>query len=311
MPTEPHTLQCSEVWGGNDVVNRGVVMPGLDAWIFSKPVGDDPSGGDIHYLSSCATGRITRMLIADVSGHGTAVADLAVRLRNVMRRFVNYVDQARLMEMVNREFATQTDAGRFATALAATFWAPTREVEISNAGHPPPALYRAKTRAWTTLGGEPTPAGHRPADDLPLGIVDASTYSRFKVTLCPGDVLVIYTDGFIEARNIRGEFLGEQGLLDALDNLDMNEPESLAPRAYERVSAFAGGTLEDDATILVLRLNELAIPRGSILLGMRVAAESTLDLIRSFLPGGKKFPFPEFRRDNILGAFFNRFNTQR
>lgn len=310
LDAEPHVLQCSEVWGGNDEVNRGVVMPGLDAWIFSKPVGDDPSGGDIHYLSSCATGRITRMLVADVSGHGTAVAALAVRLRDLMRRFMNYVDQSRLMEGINREFAGLTDSGRFATAMAATFWAPTREFEMSNAGHPPPLLYRAKTRAWTTL--QPAGAAHpSKADDLPLGILDASTYGRFKAVLAPGDTLVVYTDGFIEARNTAGDFLGEQGLIGVLASQDMNDPSTLASRVYEQVRAFAGAPLDDDATILVLRLNELAVPKGSMLLGLKVSGEIAADYVRSFLPGGRRFLLPEFRKDNILGAVFDRFNTQR
>ena len=84
---EPHTLQCMEVWGGNDAVQSAVTMPGLDAWVYSRPHQGDAAGGDVHYLSSCATGRITRLLIADVSGHRQRVADIAVRLRNLMRQF--------------------------------------------------------------------------------------------------------------------------------------------------------------------------------------------------------------------------------
>jgi serine phosphatase RsbU (regulator of sigma subunit) len=248
------------------------------------------------------------MLVADVSGHGSAVADLAVRLRDLMRRFMNYVDQSRLMEGINREFAGLTDSGRFATAMAATFWAPTREIEVSNAGHPPPILYAAKTGKWSPLHAAKSPAAT--GDDLPLGILDASTYGRFKTTLGPGDTLVMYTDGFIEARSAAGEFLGEGGLVEALASLDMSDPSSLAPRAYERARAFAGGALDDDATILVLRLNDLAVPRGSLRLGARVSAEIAVDYVRQFLPGGKRFLLPEFRKDNILGAVFDRFNKR-
>src|SRR5215813_2715754 len=96
--TAPHTMKCLEVWGGNQAVDNGVVMAGLDAWLFSKPFGDQSAGGDIHYVSSCAAGQITRMLVADVSGHGEAVADAAGRLRGMMRRYVNYVDQSRFVE---------------------------------------------------------------------------------------------------------------------------------------------------------------------------------------------------------------------
>src|SRR4051812_47425104 len=90
----PDTMQWTEVWGGNELVERGVIMTGLDAWVYSRPYEGVEEGGDIHYLSSCSTGRITRALIADVSGHGAVVAGTAKRLRSLMRRYINYVNQS-------------------------------------------------------------------------------------------------------------------------------------------------------------------------------------------------------------------------
>ena len=83
---QPVVMQCLEVWGGNQAVDNGVVMPGLDAWVFSRPYGGDSSGGDIHYVSSCSTGRIARLLVADVSGHGEAAAGTARELRAAPRK---------------------------------------------------------------------------------------------------------------------------------------------------------------------------------------------------------------------------------
>src|SRR5687768_16715973 len=148
-PGEPQpTMQCMEVWGGNQAVDNGVIMPGLDAWVYSRPYRDESAGGDIHYVSSCATGRITRILVADVSGHGQAVAQVAASLRTLMRRFVNFVDQGRLVRGLNTEFASLAEMGSFATAVVATYWAPTDDLVISNAGHPRPLWYRARARAW-------------------------------------------------------------------------------------------------------------------------------------------------------------------
>jgi len=96
-------IQCMEVWGGNRAVDNGVVMPGLDAWIYSRPYEGDSEGGDVHYLSNCASGRITRMLVADVSGHGAGVASIAANLRGLMRRYINYLDQTRFIEALHRE----------------------------------------------------------------------------------------------------------------------------------------------------------------------------------------------------------------
>jgi hypothetical protein len=121
--TAARHMQCMEVWGGNRVVDTAVSLPGLDAWIYSRPFKSD-AGGDVHYVSSCATGRITRLLVADVCGHGQAVASIAIQLRTLMRRFVNHIDQTRFVESMNRHFAEMAEAGSFATAVVNTYFAP-------------------------------------------------------------------------------------------------------------------------------------------------------------------------------------------
>src|SRR5262245_35969461 len=105
-PADPHTMKCMEVWGGNQAVDNGVVMAGLDAWLYSRPFGDQSAGGDIHYVSSCAMGMISRALVADVSGHGEAVAESARKLRSLMRRYANLVDQTRFVHGLPRDVST-------------------------------------------------------------------------------------------------------------------------------------------------------------------------------------------------------------
>ena len=131
-------MQCMEVWGGTQPTTRVVRLAGLDAWVYSKPYGNAGFGGDVYYASSCATGRINRLLLADVSGHGDAVAKSAAGLRSLMRRYVNFLDQAKFVRALNRQFAAMSRQGRFATALATTFFAPSRVLTVCNAGHPPP-----------------------------------------------------------------------------------------------------------------------------------------------------------------------------
>src|ERR1700709_605537 len=121
MPTDSQYMQCMEVWGGNQLVDSGVVMAGLDAWVFSRPHGHSANGGDVYYVSSCATGRITRLLVADVSGHGSAVGGIAGSLRGLMRKYVNYIDQTRFVREMNTQFSAMADFGGFATALVTTF----------------------------------------------------------------------------------------------------------------------------------------------------------------------------------------------
>src|SRR5438034_8133429 len=125
--TEQH-MTCMEVWGGNTPTNNGVSMLGLDAWVYSKPYQSADAGGDVYYVSSCATGRITRLLVADVSGHGSSVAQIAGTLRSLMRKHVNQIDQSRFVKSMNEQFTSLSSAGVFATALVTTFFSPTNQL---------------------------------------------------------------------------------------------------------------------------------------------------------------------------------------
>ncbi len=308
---DAHVLQCSEVWGGNDNVDRAVTMMGLDAWVLSRPHAGDDQGGDIHYLSSCATGRIARLLLADVSGHGQVVADLARRLRDLMRRYMNYVDQGKLVTGLNSEFAQQASAGRFATALIATFWSPTDELDITNAGHPSPLIFRAESHTWQfleqTISHETDPA---PADNIPLGIIDQSTYSHQRIRLHAGDLVLFYTDALLEARAEGKPLLSAQGLLRLLNQLDPSSPEHLLPALLNAIRDYAQGHLDDDATLLLLRTNPMK-PRPSLLAGTITSIRLGKQLLRSALPGGERFSRPELSFTNLFGAFFNFVNKSR
>src|SRR4051795_7166326 len=74
-------MQCMEVWGGNRLVDSGVIMPGVDAWVYSQPCENQPAGGDVHFVSTCCGGKVVRMAVADISGHGERVAETGANLR--------------------------------------------------------------------------------------------------------------------------------------------------------------------------------------------------------------------------------------
>lgn len=303
-------MQCMEVWGGNEHADRGVAMAGLDASVLSAPVGQSGSGGDIHYLSSCATGRITRILIADVSGHGESVADIARDLRDLMRRFINFVDPTRMILGLNRAFSALDSRGSFATAIVATYWAPTRSLVISNAGHPRPLWYRAKRSEWVVLSADGTTKG--PDDsgvyDIPLGIDADGQYSSFGVRLSQGDIVLLYTDALIEASTPDGRMLGEAGLLELVRGLPTSEPPELVRRLLAAVDAHRGGAPAiDDTTVLALTPNSAA-PRASVWLGLVAAARIVRSSIRTVLAGSLALPLPQPSADVIGGAMMKRLN---
>jgi serine phosphatase RsbU (regulator of sigma subunit) len=251
-PAQQH-MSCMEVWGGSQLTARGVAFGGLDTWVYSKPFGEAHAGGDIYYASSCATGRISRLLLADVAGHGTSVAATAADLRTLMRRFVNRLDQADFVRLLNRQFAALSRDAVFATAIVTTFFEPSRRLTICNAGHPRPFLYRAAQQRWELLA-HPKAASPAPSN-LPLGLLDITEYEQFDVELEPGDCLLSYTDSLIESRDADGEMLGEDGLLRIVSLLagDVEPQKLIETLVAEIAQRYPENLSEDDTTVMVIR----------------------------------------------------------
>jgi serine phosphatase RsbU (regulator of sigma subunit) len=298
---EAQHMQCMEVWGGSQLTNRGVEFSGLDAWVYSRPYQESGSGGDIYYASSCATGRITRLLLADVSGHGDSVADMAADLKTLMRRFVNRLDQTEFVSLLNKQFSEQSRAGIFATAIATTFFAPSRRLMICNAGHPRPLLYRAATRKWDLLGDHGEAGDFKPRN-LPLGIIPMTEYEQFDVELEPGDCVISYTDALIESLDAGGEELGEAGLLKVVHSLSDVEPHRLIEAVLKEIAErYPTNLSEDDVTMLVVQANgrELQVPFQDKL---RAAGRFAGSLVHAMSPGAERPPFPDLNLANLGGA---------
>jgi sigma-B regulation protein RsbU (phosphoserine phosphatase) len=294
-------MQCMEVWGGSQLTSRCVEFGGLDTWVYSKPYGKAHAGGDVYYASSCATGRISRLLLADVAGHGQTVAATAADLRTLMRRFVNRLDQTEFVRLLNQQFAALPRTGAFATAIVTTFFEPSRRLTVCNAGHPRPMIYRSAQRQWDFLGALGT--GQRSApSNIPLGLFDAAEYEQFDVELEPGDCLISYTDALIESRDADGEMLGEDGLLRITRVLGEVAPEKLIETLLGEIEArYPENLSEDDVTVLVVRANgrELRFSWREKLWAFGRFARS---LIRSVNPRAERAPFPDFNLANIGGA---------
>jgi len=291
-------MQCMEVWGGSQLTSRGVEFGGLDAWVYSKPYGEAQSGGDVYYASSCATGRISRLLLADVAGHGNSVAATAADLRTLMRRFVNRLDQTEFVRLLNRQFVALSREGAFATAIVTTFFAPSRRLIICNAGHPRPLLYRSAQKKWDLLGNEGL-SSHTGPSNIPLGLLEISEYGQFDVELNPGDLLLSYTDALVESNDADGEPLGEVGLLRIVRLLGDVEPQKLIETLVgELTGRYPGNLSDDDATVLLVRATGR---EPSYTFGEKLEAAGRF--FRALLtPGAERAPFPDFRLANIGGA---------
>ena len=269
---DPERLRCTEIRGGNEHADFEVTAPGLDVFVYARPFEDETDGGDLHFLSSCASGRITRLFLTDVSGHGNAVADLARDLRTLLRRNMNFIDQSRFVEQVSDRFGEVSASGQFATGIFATFFEPKNEMTLCNAGHPPPLVYRAKRKAWSFLLPE-VDDGTTPSN-VPLGILHASSYVTSTVPLDADDLVVCYSDAVNESQDTNGKMLGMEGLLAMAGDFPAEQPDRVIPHLIARLVERSGGQLPaDDLTVLLVRGTERAArTRDTLLAPFRVAA---------------------------------------
>jgi len=244
-----------EIWGGSSAAERSVSTPGLDLWVWSRPYQQAAGGGDVHYVSLCGGGLITRLILADISGHGASVAELASSLRDLMRRNINRKNQSRLVRDLNRQFTELAKTSCFATSVLATYLANRDQLTICNAGHPRPLWFRANTRRWSFVDADQTEE-QGGLTNLPLGVEDSTYYPQVTLNLNVGDIVLIYTDALTEAAGVGGEMLGEQGLLELLRTIDAANPKAISDALVHRLDHYRGGRpAEDDSTFLVLHHN--------------------------------------------------------
>jgi len=183
-------------------------------------------------------------VLADISGKGIAGALLMANLQaNLRSRYALALDDLpRLLASVNQLFFENTPDDRYATLFFAVYDDHTRELEYSNCGHNAPLLFRANgelerlTSTATVIGLFP----------------DWKCETRF-VSLQPGDLLVIFTDGVTEANDEGGNEFGEARLIETVRAHRPCAPEQLVQVIQEEVKKFSAGEQFDDLTLVIAR----------------------------------------------------------
>jgi phosphoserine phosphatase RsbU/P len=248
----PAVLQCLEITGGNQRVSYPIELPGLTGWLHSEPTEQSLKGGDVHYVSLCSKGLLTRLALADVSGHGPSASDTAILLRNLIHKHIDTWDQSELMRELNNSLTGRTTNSQYASALLFAYYRPTAELVFTNAGHPPALWYHAATKSWDWL--EAGTAMTHQIEGLPLGLIEGTAYIQVAVQIEPNDLLLLYTDGITEARNAEGEMLEREGLLAMVQSFEAKNPAQMANGLIARLNEFRNGAEpDDDHTFCVLQ----------------------------------------------------------
>jgi serine phosphatase RsbU (regulator of sigma subunit) len=207
-------LSCTQVLGGHDRVHERVALPGLQGILFSQPC-DGTLGGDLHFLSLCGSGILSRLCVADVAGHGSAVAKAGAALEKLLRRHVNWPDQRRMLRTLNRELIAGADSQAFVTAVVLTYLSSHHRLSYSIAGHPPPWFFRRRTGEWARLA-LPSRQEQRGLRNGLLGVDPDAVFDRDRLVVEEGDRLLLVTDGLTDARP-GGRMLGVGGVQEVLE----------------------------------------------------------------------------------------------
>ena len=196
-------------------------------------------GGDVYDFLELADGRLA-VVLGDVTGHGIdAAADMAMAkfvFRSLARE---HPEPSEFLAAANEIVLEEIGDGKFITMLYVTADGRAGELACASAGHPSPRIVRAGAVEPLSLHG------------LALGIEGGQAYEAERVTLAPGDVAVLFTDGLLEARR-EGELYGEERLDASLAKHASLPAEELAVALVEDCRAF-GGELADDCAVVVLK----------------------------------------------------------
>jgi|ERR1700728_331740 len=185
-----------------------------------------------------ADDRQAGLLIADVSGHGVPAALIAsmVKVAATAQR-ANAADPSRLLAGMNTVLCGNTQ-NQFVTAAYVHLDSQAREIRYSAAGHPPMLLLREGKVCEVLENG------------LMLAAFDFAAYTTAAQRLQPGDRLLLYTDGILEAASAGGEFFGQESLSALLRQTSGVAPAAAADRIISAVQQWAVSQ-DDDLTVLV------------------------------------------------------------
>ena len=215
-------------------------IPGFCVTGLSLPAG--AVGGDWYDFIPLNDGR-WGLVLADVSGKGTAAALLMSATRGMLRSLARSGSgPGEVLTRLNNMLVDDFPCGRFVTMVYAELDPASRTLRLANAGHLPPLLVE--------------PSGHRwiqTEQGLPLGLA-TSKFSETEVKLGEGSRIAFYSDGITEAALDSGEEYGPERLLAQLQSPDASLETLLAD-----VRKFVNGTgLRDDATVIMVGARPMA-----------------------------------------------------
>jgi serine phosphatase RsbU (regulator of sigma subunit) len=216
-------------------------LPGIDVSAVLRPARS--VGGDLYDV--LADGERVWLLTGDVSGKGVGAALFMAVTKTLFRAIApGSASVAEATARINRELARDNERAMFVTVFVGRLDVATGELEYVNAGHNP--TYRlAAGGGIAALAGPVDPA---------LGAVEGHEYRSTRLRLTPGDAVLLYTDGVVEARSAGDEEFHTLRLESYLSGCGEASAERIVQGLVEKLDEFVGDAPQyDDVTVLALR----------------------------------------------------------
>lgn len=201
-------------------------------------------GGDFYTFLPLADGRLA-FAIGDASGKGLPAALMISSVHSSLRTAAAFTDYAvaPTIRAVNRQVYESSLAHSYATLFYGVFDQTANTLHYVNAGHHAPLVrHRNRSITWLEAGG------------APVGLFPRSGYQQDTTHLQPGDTLLAFTDGIVEALNLNQEEWGTPNLVELFLTHDSDSAQDLVTATLTAMDRHTAHCQTDDATVLAIRV---------------------------------------------------------
>lgn len=228
--------------------------PNFDIWCHSTPA--EECGGDAYDAFPMAGDVFARpdevadkafFLLADATGHGVGPALSSMQTRGMLRVAARLGQRiGPIAREINAQLTDDLPPGRFVTAWFGILDFTTGSIECFSAGQGPVCVYRCVDDSFEVIDSDAAPLG------IPIPGVDYEATRT--LNLNPGDILVLVTDGYYEAKSPQGALWNEEGVFDVVRRMRARTCREIVDELDRCALAFAGAAnTDDDRTAIIIK----------------------------------------------------------
>ncbi|NQT91104.1 MAG: CHASE2 domain-containing protein [Candidatus Omnitrophica bacterium] len=219
-------------------------IPGLDIAVAMTPA--RAVGGDLYDFIEIEK-NLLGIMVGDVSGKGMPAAlFMAKAISDFRFHAKTEKEPVKVVTELNDQISVESSSGLFVTLSYMMVDMDSKKLKIVDAGHLP-VIYAGADKETSLITS---------TSGMAVGIMDGVEFGESEVSMVPGDVFVLYTDGVTEARNTRKEEFGEDRLKEVVTRYKGLDAKGITAKLYDELKHFTGKAPQhDDITIAVVKVS--------------------------------------------------------